>query len=231
MKCISLTQPWATLMAIGAKANETRDWRTGYRGPLAIASTKAKPDGKLVASEPFFSVLRGHDLPRGVVVAVVDLVDVVEASDAYAATLSPNERAFGGYGPKRFAFVTRAPKALRAPVAVRGELNIFDLHPDVARAVVEQVGTAESGAPPEAGQAALVDSGVSRAGPGVDRRDPHAFAGWSLADLEDFEERAAIIQYQGGRTREEAEREAYDLVSDERVLGRGLRDARREAIR
>lgn len=36
MKALTLTQPWATLVAIGAKKIETRSWYTSYRGPLAI---------------------------------------------------------------------------------------------------------------------------------------------------------------------------------------------------
>lgn len=40
MKCLSLWQPWATLIAIGAKQVETRSWRTRYRGPIAIHAAK-----------------------------------------------------------------------------------------------------------------------------------------------------------------------------------------------
>lgn len=40
MKVITLTQPWATLVAIGAKRIETRSWATAYRGPLAIHAAK-----------------------------------------------------------------------------------------------------------------------------------------------------------------------------------------------
>ena len=36
MKVLTLTQPWATLVAIGAKRIETRSWATKYRGPLLI---------------------------------------------------------------------------------------------------------------------------------------------------------------------------------------------------
>jgi hypothetical protein len=36
MKVLTLAQPWATLVAIGAKKIETRSWPTNYRGPLAI---------------------------------------------------------------------------------------------------------------------------------------------------------------------------------------------------
>lgn len=40
MKVLTLTQPWATLVAIGAKKIETRSWATSYRGPLAIHAAK-----------------------------------------------------------------------------------------------------------------------------------------------------------------------------------------------
>jgi activating signal cointegrator 1 len=36
MKAISIWQPWASLIAIGAKKYETRSWETSYRGPIAI---------------------------------------------------------------------------------------------------------------------------------------------------------------------------------------------------
>lgn len=40
MRLISLHEPWATLMALNFKKVETRDWFTGYRGPLAIHASK-----------------------------------------------------------------------------------------------------------------------------------------------------------------------------------------------
>ena len=43
MKALSLTQPWATLVVIGAKRIETRFWHTSYVGPLLIHAAKAIP--------------------------------------------------------------------------------------------------------------------------------------------------------------------------------------------
>lgn len=40
LRTISLHQPWATLVAIGAKRIETRSWKTDYRGPLCIHAAK-----------------------------------------------------------------------------------------------------------------------------------------------------------------------------------------------
>lgn len=42
MRCISLHQPWASLIALGAKRIETRSWDTSYRGPLAIHAAKKR---------------------------------------------------------------------------------------------------------------------------------------------------------------------------------------------
>ncbi len=38
MKALTLTQPWASLMALGVKRIETRSWYTSYRGEVVIHS-------------------------------------------------------------------------------------------------------------------------------------------------------------------------------------------------
>jgi hypothetical protein len=99
MKCLTLHQPWASLIVEGVKRIETRSWPTNYRGPLAIhagLSDKAMKDVRRGAKG-----YRGEDirfenrcdrafgwsgwgwedtwgaLPLGAVVAVADLVDCV----------------------------------------------------------------------------------------------------------------------------------------------------------
>lgn len=95
MKLITLWQPWASLMAIGAKRIETRGWSTDYRGLLAIhaaqswnndsrelatstlgwnllASEKAKASQSAPGNRP--TLLR-RELPFGAIIALCDLVD------------------------------------------------------------------------------------------------------------------------------------------------------------
>lgn len=43
MKALTLHQPWATLVAVGAKQVETRGWATRYRGPIAIHAGHRRP--------------------------------------------------------------------------------------------------------------------------------------------------------------------------------------------
>jgi activating signal cointegrator 1 len=94
MKALTLTQPWATLVAIGAKRIETRSWSVKYRGPLAIHAAKGFPTWAMNTClyDPFIGALRAAGLfpdcfpldkpfdlravlPLGAIVATCELVD------------------------------------------------------------------------------------------------------------------------------------------------------------
>ena len=65
MKCLSLWQPWATLLVSGAKHVETRGWPIQYRGPLLIHAAK-KWSGELAdicISKPFRDALQEFGVP------------------------------------------------------------------------------------------------------------------------------------------------------------------------
>ncbi len=91
MKALSLWQPWASLIAIGAKRFETRSRPTKYRGQLAIHASLKKPSDALngvnidviYAMGRAFGIEQKHvgkiieyldALPRGAVVATTELV-------------------------------------------------------------------------------------------------------------------------------------------------------------
>jgi hypothetical protein len=59
MKAITILQPWASLIACGAKQIETRRWATSYRGPIAIHTGKQWEmyRRKLTYQDPFHSAL------------------------------------------------------------------------------------------------------------------------------------------------------------------------------
>lgn len=48
MKAITVWQPWATLLGTGQKHNETRSWRTSYRGEILIHAAKTDHSGILL---------------------------------------------------------------------------------------------------------------------------------------------------------------------------------------
>lgn len=128
MKAITLYQPWATLVAIGAKRIETRSWGTAYRGPLTIHAGKSTEFLWLCTQEPYRSILLAHfgpewypnDLPLGAVVATAELYTVEQMTPELIAAIAEPERSFGLYEPGRFAWLLRAIRPLAEPAPARG---------------------------------------------------------------------------------------------------------------
>ncbi len=100
MKAITLTQPWATLVAIGAKRIETRSWQSSYRGPLAIHAAKGFPREcrELCLTEPFRSALRdaGYDVPdnRPMIMNKILPLGCIVATCELTGVYSTNSRIF-----------------------------------------------------------------------------------------------------------------------------------------
>lgn len=103
-KAISLKQPWANLVASGAKTIETRKWATKYRGDLVICSSqnpKIEPHGKALC--------------------IVELYDVrpMEKKDEKKACIKVY--------PKAQAWFLRNLRPINPPIPVKGQLNIYKL--------------------------------------------------------------------------------------------------------
>jgi len=163
MRCLSLTQPYASLVASGAKKNETRSWATSYRGLLAIAASKGFPTEyrEFCEEEPFEEALAlggfssWRDLPRGSIVAVCRLDACIPTSLANGgrnvtwhsggwhlgdAWLSSTEYMFGDYSPNRYAWVLTDLRRLPEPVPCTGVLGLWDAPADVLARIEEQIG-------------------------------------------------------------------------------------------
>ncbi len=154
MKAITLTQPWATLIAIGAKTIETRSWNTIYRGKLAIHAAKVFPkEAKYMCfQEPFrellidrYGFLLGggiyfgyHKFPLGAVIATCNLIQCVKIKEITTLIRLPkddfmlispgpgNELAFGDYTPGRFAWILTEIKPLPEPIPAKGTLGLWE---------------------------------------------------------------------------------------------------------
>lgn len=137
IKALSLWQPWATLMALGVKTVETRSWSTRYRGDLLICAAKTRhtQDEFWALCNPAIrraleALPPGSDLPRGVALALVELVDVVPVEQVAADP-------YGNFQPGRFAWVTRNLRPLPEPVPIVGRQGLFEV--DLPAAVVERI--------------------------------------------------------------------------------------------
>lgn len=123
---MTLTQPWANAVAIGLKRIETRSWRTGYRGLLAIHAAKGFPVWARQFAMTELALGRGEArIPRSAIVAIVRVIDCVPAVEA-ALDISAIERMYGDYSPGRWAWVTEFVERIEPPVPAKGALGLWE---------------------------------------------------------------------------------------------------------
>jgi hypothetical protein len=152
---LTLWQPWASLVAIGAKKIETRSWPTKYRGPVAIHASKSarewrylltfKEDPEVAAINAALSSagLSLHmRLPLGSIVAVVDLTNCLETGGE-----SPEwpECAFGDYSDGRYAWFLKNLRCLPEPIPCRGAQGLWTVPEDVAMMVTNMLEIRKAG--------------------------------------------------------------------------------------
>lgn len=152
MKCLSLWQPWASLLAHGKKRVETRGWAIPHRGPLLIHAAKKwdRELADLCLVDPFASALTrlgcrppvvSCPLPLGAIIGRVDVqhcypTERVRVGEEYGweadkgvayPVITPAELSFGDYSPGRFAWVCKNPVAFPAPIPYRGFQGLFEV--------------------------------------------------------------------------------------------------------
>lgn len=134
MKAISLQQPWATLVAIGAKEIETRSWQTNYRGPLAIHASKSFPaDAQILARRPPFNqilieagYLSLRSLPLGAVLATANLFRIQRIANEGSWRPESPELDFGNYQTGRFMWFLTNIEPIYPPIPASGSLGLWD---------------------------------------------------------------------------------------------------------
>lgn len=129
---LTLTQPWATLVALGRKRIETRSWSTSYRGPLAIHAAKGwtASDRAFAEGLAMHYVIPPYVLPRGAVIGLARLVDVVPAMLARSAPQwSESEAEYGDFSDGRFAWLLEDAVELVNPQPAKGSLGLWTWRP------------------------------------------------------------------------------------------------------
>lgn len=145
IKVLSLKQPHAYLFSIGAKLNETRSFRTNFRGTLYIhASQKFYfSDLEICRHDKHFNRwipdYSNGILKTGAIIGKVELVNCVPTesftTDYKKATakgskqlyLTAQEKTFGDYSAGRFAWIGANHTLLETPILdVKGALGIWE---------------------------------------------------------------------------------------------------------
>lgn len=138
MKAITIIQPWATLIAIGAKQYETRSWSTKHRGEIAIHAGKKidleackEPEIRKALDEYGYTA---DNLPTGAVVATARLTNCYKSVDTWTdgyelegnRLISSPECDFGDFTPGRYAWEMSGVKRLEEPIAAKGQQGLWN---------------------------------------------------------------------------------------------------------
>lgn len=133
-RCISLWQPWASLMACGAKFIETRHWDSQVRGEVFIHASMTKegiksvfdlPDPYILAMEKALGLKIGvwaATLPFGALVVRGNLTTVLPSGVALAKY--PDQEPFGNFAPGRFGHLYENLTRIE-PITCRGAQGFF----------------------------------------------------------------------------------------------------------
>lgn len=138
MKAITISQPWADLIARGEKFIENRTWSTDYRGPLAIHAGKGS------------QYLNRQELERyttGAIVATCDLVAIVNRLAPTRDQLNELERAgftweqvnAHRYADGPFCWVLSEIRAANEPFAITGRQGLWNVPPAALDAAVDDL--------------------------------------------------------------------------------------------
>lgn len=128
--CLSLWQPWASLLMDGIKRHETRGWAPplsliGHVIVIHAAKRRVKASG---ISRELAELLEERKLyleafPRGVALGAVMLQDVYPTNPCWADT---EDLICGNWGPGRFAWKFSGPRIMFKPhIPLRGRQKIF----------------------------------------------------------------------------------------------------------
>lgn len=121
MRCLSIRQPFSWAICAGLRDVENRTWSTDYRGQIAIhASSKPIEKGRFDGS------LDNSQFTRGAIIGVVDLIDVVELTEAL-------ESDRWAKGP--ICWLLRNGVLFDEPIPAKGKMQLYGLAEDVANAV------------------------------------------------------------------------------------------------
>ena len=116
MKALSVRQPWAWHIEEGRKTIECRTWSTGHRGPLLICASSKK-----------YVRQDGVELPSGVAVCLVDLVDVRQMTEDDLKPARMDGILYFDFDVRtQKAWVLENPRRV-APTPIKGQLHLFEV--------------------------------------------------------------------------------------------------------
>lgn len=131
--CLSMHQPWASLLVVGIKKHEGRVWYHSHRGRLWIAATAKQPDKEEVKNIERTYDLLGYNVkfpslyPTGCLLGCVSVVDCLPQEE-YRIKYPDGE------SDSPFVFICEEPKELPIKFPIQGKHKIYKLEKKIHEA-------------------------------------------------------------------------------------------------
>ncbi|BFZ02095.1 hypothetical protein BsWGS_05134 [Bradybaena similaris] len=134
--CLSMHQPWASLLVTGIKMHEGRTWYSAHRGRLWIASTAKSPSPDDIREhEHMYSHLRHNDpslnfpkdYPTGCLLGCVNVEDCLSQDDY-------REQYPEGESASPYVFICSNPQQLIVKFPIKGKHKIYKLDAHIHQA-------------------------------------------------------------------------------------------------
>uniref|UniRef100_A0A8C5PNG1 Activating signal cointegrator 1 n=1 Tax=Leptobrachium leishanense TaxID=445787 RepID=A0A8C5PNG1_9ANUR len=134
--CLSMHQPWASLLVAGVKRVEGRTWYSAHRGRLWIAAAAKKPAPQEISElEASYRVLLGKDVvfpkdyPTGCLLGCVKVEDCLELNQ-----FKEQYPSLGQESMSPFVFICTNPQELLLKFPMKGQHKIWKMDPKIHQA-------------------------------------------------------------------------------------------------
>lgn len=130
MKALTISQPFATLIAQGEKWVENRSWPTGYRGPLAIHAGEGTQylDREQLADYPTGQVIAVAQLVACVHLHAVQKRDPLPCDQLLMANIDPTALLAHEHAEGPWCWVFKEVRQLLRGVLCRGSQGLWDFY-------------------------------------------------------------------------------------------------------
>jgi hypothetical protein len=127
--CLSMHQPWASLLVRGIKMHEGRSWYTPHRGRLWIHAAAKDPDPNIISQMVKFYQSRNTDdhpidfpteYPTSVLLGCVDVIDCLDRT-------SYLEQYPNGESDSEYILICENPQELFFKLPMRGQHKIYKM--------------------------------------------------------------------------------------------------------
>ena len=139
MRALTLHQPWASLIVIGAKATETRSWaapRWLWGNIFGIHAGKREDRAFRETDPDVVDLLGCEPTPKGAIVAIARLKDCIPTERSIPGF---QDEHFGDFSAGRFAWRLTDVQPLVEPLPLTGHQGLWTIPPELVAVIMRNL--------------------------------------------------------------------------------------------